>query len=678
MMNKFSQRKIAFLIIAAFALAPLPVRAAATQTVDAGSAPFNAKADMMPVKRVFADSSPQKEESAPLEETLPTPEEEIDFLDVPDVFDDPALSFEPVFDALPGSWIESGFFEVTGLDAPSPISIVGGDYSIDQADYTSQPDLVVNGSWIKVMVLTPDAYGASVTAQLKIGERNYPFQVTNVAETDLADLSEMFETPSGELQLVNGEVELDKDTVAPLTVQDDSPENVLFNLKSGINANVDNTSGTANLLIQPNQDSEMETVAYFTPAGKRSTLLRLVRGNTNIQFDDDHSLLPINDPSTNTQKGAFTALSGSKDAKLEIQSDQRKAKQSNPTEEDVYEAWVKEGYADIKEIVPVAAKKRNGFAAAPQVYGGETAAFSRKGEVRQIRLGSLKSDQKIAGDPLPLDYLAKDAKVPNLNGSVGRLQGDSLLAAIKAPLDINFGGTGSISFDQNRGIVTYTLSDKRYRFVPLGSAIVQLPSPAPKAAARTPASARLNHFAAANAAMSAAGAFNLVSRGIQLTMAGSLGYFSDLDQAVKSYDPTGVIRLQAEGVIRITMGGNDYTVIPSSEVTQTAVVNTPVFLFDGASGLAFRDREGAVQNLYAATGDMNTLRLTALQLDAKAAIANQPDGTVAVALLGGNYRLKPSLKLTTPPPDKTGLNFWQENNSIFLRYSDGKVQGFGL
>lgn len=677
-MIKFSQRKIAFLITAAFALAPLPAMAAATQAAGGGSAPFNAKAGIMPVKRVFAETSPQGEETAPQEEPLPAPGEEIDFLDVPDVFDDPVLSFEPVFDALPGSWIESGFFEVSGLDAPSPIAIVGGDYSIDQADYTSQPGMVVNGSWIKVMVLTPDAYGTSVTAQLKIGERSYPFQVTNVTETDLTNLDDMFETPSGELQLVNGEVELDKDTVAPLTVQDDSPENVLFNLKNGINADIDNTSGTANLLIQPNQDSEMETVAYYTPGGIRSTLLRLVRGNTDIRFDDDDSLLPINDPSTNTLKGAFTALSGSKNTQVEIQSNQRQAKQSSPTEEDVYEAWVKEGYADIKEILPATAKKRNTLAEVPRVYGGETAAFSRKGEVRQIRLGSLKSDQKIAGDPLPLNYLAKDAKVPNLNGNVGRLQGESLLAALKASLDISFGGTGSIGFDQSRGIVTYTLGGKSYRFVPLGSAIVQLPTPALKAATLTPARARLNRFAAANAAMTAAGAFNLVARGIQLTMAGSLGYFSDLDQAVKSYDPAGVIRLQAEGVIRITMGGNDYTVMPSSEVTQTAVVNSPVFLFNGASGLAFRDREGAVQNLYAATGDMNTLRLTALQFDPKATIANQPDGTVAVALLGGNYRLKPNLKLTAPPPGKTGLNFWQENNSIFLRYSDGKVQGFGL
>lgn len=678
-MDKFSLRKAALLTGVIFALAlPSPGMVAAAQPAGAGNAPF---------KHGFAETPPP-DETPPVGEMPPsgeTPEvpplppgEQIDYQDVPDVSDNPVLSFEPVFDALPGSWIESGFYEVSDLDAPSPISIVGGEYSIDQADYTDQPGMVVNGSWVKVMVRSADAYGASVTVQLKIGERSYPFQAVNVAETNLPSLDDMFETPSGDLQLVNGEVELDKDASAPLTVQDDSPENVLLKLKGGINADVDNTSGTANLFIQPNQDSEMETVAYYTPSGKRSTLLRLVRGNTDIRFDDDDSLLPINDPSTNTQKGSFTALSGNKNTQVEIQSDQRQTKQSSPTEEDVYEAWVKEGYADIQQIGPVTTQKRNGFADVPRVYGGETAAFSRKGEVRQIRLGSLKSDQKIAGDPLPLNYLAKDAKVPNLNGNVNRLQGASLLSALKTSLDASFGGTGGISFDESRGIVTYALGGKSYRFIPLGSAVVQPAAPAPKAATLTPARARLNRFAASNAAMTAAGAFDLVAQGIRLTMAGSLGYFADLEQALKSYDPAGFIRLQAEGVIRITMGGNDYAVMPSSEVTQTAVVKSPAFLFSGPSGLAFRDGGGAVQDLFAAAGDMNTLRLTALQLDPKATVANQPDGTVAVALSGNNYRLRPSLKLTPPPPDKIGLNFWQEKNNIFLRYSDGKVQGFGL
>lgn len=671
-MGRFSQRKTVLIVAATFVLAAAPSlgMAAAPLVVAAKAAPSKAMAGRLPFKRSFAE--------IPLPDVEPSPDVDIDYLDIPDVFDDPTLSFEPVFDAFPGSWVESGFFEVSGLAAPSPISITGGEYSIDEADYTSQPGEVVNGSWIKVMVLTPEAYGATVTAQLKIGEQIYTFQVTNIAETDLASLDDMFETPSGELQLIDGEVELDKDTVAPLTVQDDSPENVLFKLKSGVKADVDNASGTSNLLIQPNQDSEMETVAYYKPDGKRSTLLRLMRGNTDVWFDDDDSLLPINDPSSNSQKGAFTALNGNKNTKVEIQSDQQKVKQSSPNKEDVYEAWVKEGYADIKEIVPPSAKKSNRFADVARVYGGETAAFSRKGDVRQIRLGSLKSDQKIAGDPLPLNFLAKDAKVPNLNGNVDRLQGASLLSAVKASLDQNFGGAGSIVFDESRGIATYTLGGKSYRFVPLGSAVVQLPNPAAKASSLTPGGARLNRFAAANAAMTAAGAFNLAAQGIQLTMAGSLGYFSELDQAVKSFDPAGTLRLQAEGVIRITMGGNDYTVMPSSEVAQTAVLNSPAFLFTGPSGLAFRDRGGAVQNLHAATGDMNTLRLTALQFDPKATIANQSDGTVAVTLLGANYRLKPSLQLITSPPDKAGLNFWQENNSIFLRYSDGKVQGFGL
>lgn len=602
-------------------------------------------------------------------------EEELDYWDLPDVFDDPALAFESVYDALPGSWIESGYFEVNGLDAPAEISVIGGEYSLDDNDYTSTPDVVVNGAWVKLLVLTPDAYGSATTAQLKIGDQVYTFQAINITETDLASLDEMFEDPSGELTLMDGEVELDQDTTAPLVIQDNSPENVLFKLKSGISADVDNGSGTANLLFQPQGDCEMETVAYYTAEGKRSTLLRLMRGNTDVRFDDGDSLLPINDPSTKTQSNGFTALSGGKDTKIEIQSDQRRTKLTGPTEEDVYEAWIKEGNADVKQIGGGTVATRNRFAEVGKLYGGETASFSRKGDLRQIRLGSLKGDQKIAGDPLPLSYLAKDAKVPNLNGSVTRLQGAPLLSAIKTELDKLFGAVGNLTFDETRGIASYTAGGKTYRFVPLGSAVVQMSTPVAKASRNR---ARLNRFAATNAASTAAGAFNLVAQGIQITLAGSLGYFADLDKAVKSYDAGASIRLQAEGVIRISMGGVDYAVLPASEVTPTAVKNAPAILFSGPSGLAFRDREGGVQNLFAAAGDINAVILAAQKFDPKAAVASQDDGSVLVALLGKSFRLRPDIKLTQPPAGRADENFWQDGNNLYVRYPDGKVQGFGL
>lgn len=601
-------------------------------------------------------------------------EEELDYWDLPDVFDDPALAFETVYDALPGSWIESGYFEVTGLDAPAAISVTGGEYSMDDADYTSVPDVVSNGAWIKLVLLTPDEFGKSATMQLRIGNQPYTFQAANITETDLASLDEMFEDPSGELLLKDGEVELDRDTTTPLVLQDDSPDNVLFKLKAGIDADLDNASGTANLFFEPLEDCEMETVAYYTPAGKRSTLLRLMRGNTDARFDDADSLLPINDPSSSVDKSSFTALSGNQNTKVEVQSNQSRTKLANPSEEDAYETWVKEGMTTVKQVGG-GTTRANRFAEVGSLYGGETASFSRKGELRQVRLGSLKGDQKIAGDPLPLDFLARDAKVPNLNGTVTRLQGGTLLAAIKAELDKQFGGNGSISFDESRGLATYTVGGKSYRFVPLGSALVQMSTPTTKA---SPARVKRNRFAAANTASTAAGAFNLVAQGIQITLAGGLGYFSDFASAVKNYDPNGSVRLQAEGVVRITMGGVDYAVLPGSEATPSTVKNSPAILFTGPSGLAFRDRDGMVQNLYAAAGDINAVLLTARQFDPKAAVASQPDGSVEVAMGGGVFRLRPAIKLGNPPADKAGSNFWQDGANIYLRYSDGKVQGFGM
>ncbi len=670
-MIRFSPRKTAICLALAIALG-----ATSTPGLSAQVLTNAAKSQQIKVKVKFKKASkPVKRDEEADDWWLYWDEEDLDYWDLPDVFDDPALAFETVYDALPGSWIESAYFEVSGLDAPAEISVVGGEYSLDDNDYTNAPDIAVNGAWIKLLLLTPDAYGNAATVQLTIGDQVYSFQAVNITETDLASLDEMFEDPSGELVLKDGEVELDKDTSAPLVIQDASPENVLFKLKGGVNADVDNGSGTANLRIQPQEDCELETVAYYTPEGKRSTLLRLMRGNTGVSFDDSDSLLPVNDPSTKSQNGGFTALSGSKDTRIEIQSDQRKTKLTTPTEEDVYEAWIKEGSADVKQVGGGATGKRNSFAEVGKVYGGETASFSRKGDLRQIRLGSLKGDQKIAGDPLPLSYLAKDAKVPNLNGNIPRLQGAGLLSIIRVELDKLFGASGNLTFDESLGVATYTLAGKTYRFVPLGSAVVTMTSPVAKASRNR---ARLNRFAAANAASTAAGAFNLAAQGIQITLAGSLGYFADLDKAVKSFDAGGSIQLQAEGVIRIRMGGTDYAVLPASEVTSTSVKNSPTILFSGPSGLAFRDRDGGVQSLFAAAGDLNALVLAAQKFDPKAAVANQSDGTVLVALQGKSFRLTPSIKLTLPPAGHADDNFWQDGNSLYLRYPDGKVQGFGL
>ncbi|MBS4098208.1 MAG: hypothetical protein KGZ83_15380 [Sulfuricella sp.] len=656
----------AFTVLAATLAAP-----SMAATPQAAPHPLQAKVKKTVTANRFADDSTQVDDG-PLDE-------DIDFQDFPDVFDDPALAFEPVYDALPGSWIESGFFEVTGLSAPQPISIVGGEYSMDEGDYTAAPSEVVNGAWIKVSLLTPDDFGATATAQLKIGDQVYTFQAVNITETDLASLDDMFEESSSDLQLVGGEVLLEKDIAAPLVIKDNTLDNVLFKMKNGVDTDIDNTSGTANLKFHANDDSDLETVAYFKADGKRSTLMRLMRGNTDVNFDAANSLLPINDPGSAAQKGSFTALNGTPSSKVEIQSDQRKTRQTKPTEEDVYEAWVKEGSANIQQIGSSGTvRKLNSFAAANSIYAGETASFSRQGDLRQIRLGSLKGDQNLAGDPLPLDFLAHDTKVPNLEGNVSRLQGATLLAAVKSSLDAKFGGTGGISFDETRGLVTYTLAGKIYRFIPLGSALVNLPVTTATVAARSRSKARLNRFAASNAGSTAAGAFNLAAQGIQLTMAGTLGYFSDLDKAVKAIDPAGKLQLQVDGVIRIAMGGADYVVIPASEVTPTNVKSTPAFLFSGPSGLAFRDRDGGLQTLFAATGDISALLIAARQFDPKAAVVPQPDGTVQVALLGASFQLKPRLKLSAPPADKAQLNLWQENNSIFLRYPDGKVQGFDL
>lgn len=596
--------------------------------------------------------------------------------------DDPTLAFATFYDAPPETWIESGFYVLTGLTEVAPISIVGGEYSIDFGDYTSAPGVVVDGSIVIVRLLTPTAFGATATAQFSIGGQSYSFATVNISETDLASLLDLFGGETPDISLVNGEAVLTADTAAPLLLEDSAPDNAILRLNKDVDADFDNAANTSDLKLSAKDASQFQTVAYDDAAGQRSTLLRLLKGDAEVQLRGDNGLVPLNDPSGAAKTGKFSALGGSKNTVFQIKTNTTTQQGSNADDSGYYEAWIKGGQAEVRELSSTGAS-RNRFAASAAplpVYAGETAAFDGKGTLRQVRIGSLNGDQALPGDPLALPLLDQDTKVPNLAGALARFGGASLLQIVNEALDARLGGKGTVAYSASSGVLTYTLGQEVYRFLPLGAPTVDLPPTAATRQASRKSTRRYgNRFAASNPGSIASGTFSLVARGVQLTLAGTLGYFTDMDQALKAIDPSARLKLRASGLLHLSLGGREFVVRPASLVGGAdSAPGTPAFLVDSQGGLSFRDSRGGRQTLYPAFADLAALERTIKSLAPDAVLTDPGNGGVTLKLGDNQLRLKPALSLSPVPAAQSKALFWQEGGSLFIRYPDNTAQGFSF
>ncbi|MBA4286151.1 MAG: hypothetical protein C0434_11535 [Xanthomonadaceae bacterium] len=88
------------------------------------------------------------------------------------------FSFAPKADAPLGSLQTSRPTTVAGINAPSPISIVGGFYSVDGRAFTDAPGSVVNGASVAVQVLSAYGYSEAREAVLTIGGVSGAYRVT--------------------------------------------------------------------------------------------------------------------------------------------------------------------------------------------------------------------------------------------------------------------------------------------------------------------------------------------------------------------------------------------------------------------------------------------------------------------------------------------------------------------
>lgn len=304
-----------------------------------------------------------------------------------------------------------------------------------------------------------------------------------------------------------------------------------------------------------------------------------------------------------------------------------------------------------------------GHPAGIPVYQGENTQMDAGGNLTQLALGSLKGQKQVPGDPLPAQ-IPKDSgtKIPNLEGTLPRFSNTISLVdlvgdAIKALLGDS---SGQLSYDKASGVITYALGKTTVRLIALGDVLVQL-----------------NQFAATNASATAGGAYSLASRGIQMSLSGALGYFSDLQSAVKAADAAGALNLKPTGAIEIRLGGGRYVVMPGVSANLPGNPTLAVGIESDASGfLVFRDHLGTLQTLYPAFLDVDTLSSTFKTAVPTIVLANKGDGTVSAALAGQNYTLRPEYQVVDQPVGHATDAYWLENGTIFLHNADLSAQGF--
>jgi acetyl esterase/lipase/uncharacterized protein (DUF1330 family) len=92
------------------------------------------------------------------------------------------FSFQAVGAAVPSTEQTSNSVTVTGINAPSPVTVTGGAYSVGSSPFTTAAGSVTAGQTVRVRQTSPAAAGASAGTVLTIGGVSGTYRVTTSAE----------------------------------------------------------------------------------------------------------------------------------------------------------------------------------------------------------------------------------------------------------------------------------------------------------------------------------------------------------------------------------------------------------------------------------------------------------------------------------------------------------------
>jgi hypothetical protein len=454
-------------------------------------------------------------------------------------------------------------------------------------------------------------------------------------------------------------------TVTPIT----KPEDLVSNPNSSVSVDSSGalvvSTPTAPIVLSPTApENAMVKLATLQPVSFTS-------GITTLQYTDQVGAAQLlirtvnNQPQLEVAKGTVEISAPASNITISVVSSNQKTVGSIVTLTSADTVVVEKTDTTSAVFVDAGKVDYKGPGQSITVYQGENTQLGTSGTLNQLALGSLGGKKQVPGDPLPVTTTPKDTatKVPNLDGNLPRFSNTVTLQDIVKDMikDLvkDTTGVGKLSYDKSTGVITYVVGTTTYRLIALGDVLVQL-----------------NQFAATNAAATAGGAYTLAARGIQMSLSGALGYFSDLQKLLTAADAKGTLSLKPTGAIELRAGAGHYVVMPGSSASLPNNPNPlPGFEADASGYAVFRDHLGTLQTLYPAFLDVDTLNSTFKLAAPTIVMANKPDGTVTAVLAGQNYTIRPEYVVVDQPVGHAAEAYWVDSGMIYLRNADRSAQG---
>ena len=150
---------------------------------------------------------------------------------------------------------ESDIVTIAGIDAATPISIVGGEYSIDGGTYTSATGTIDAGQTVSVRLTSSIDYATISSAELTVGDTIVPFTATTrikdvtpatfsftpvlgielntIVESNIVTITEI--DPATAISIVGGEYSIDGGTYTSAIGTIDAGQTVKVRMVSSVN-----------------------------------------------------------------------------------------------------------------------------------------------------------------------------------------------------------------------------------------------------------------------------------------------------------------------------------------------------------------------------------------------------------------------------------------------------------
>jgi hypothetical protein len=167
------------------------------------------------------------------------------------------------------------------------------------------------------------------------------------------------------------------------------------------------------------------------------------------------------------------------------------------------------------------------------------------------------------------------------------------------------------------------------------------------------------------------------SQGLVTMLVPSVGNFSDFAIHLSAIDPAGSASIGSDGTILATLRGATYAVQPGWLARPGS--GAPGFSGQADGYIHYVNGSGDEQILYPAFADLAQLAARFRTLDPDFAVFPLGNGRFSATLDGKDYTLVPDYVLSAVPPTHANASWWQEaDGKVFIRYSNGKAQGFRL